>query len=674
ISASNPGSWFQGVTLAIDLNTRKIGGLRRPDEFNVTMIYAEVDPTTGAATTTVEVFANVSYLATSANYIATVLKADSSFINIMNGVPQAQPIPGVYAMTGPVWAPNTSFVLGSAIYDVNGNEQVVTAAGNSGRSKPAWSTAVGGVTSDGSVQWTNQGSVRLAPWSPNTAFALNQVIFDGANLEQVTAVAAGLQPKSGASGPPAWGAAVGDSSSADGTLTWTNLGPVTLGIWLPNTAYVVGAQIIDPDGDVQVATAAGTSGGTAPATWQAFGDMTADNTVTWTNRGPMSPAPWQPNTFYPNSAQVYDSNGNLQNVANATDVGISGSTQPDWPTAAATTTPDGPTLVWTLQDVSGLSDGLPLTRNDISDQSLESSKSGIYALEDAEIFTMMVLPPYGPLENSDTIDLDTTYSTIWSDALAFCTLHRAILLVDPPSPAVWNNDVTAYADVSGATPSIDPARSANSVLYYPWIYGADPLINNRQRAFAPSATVAGVISRIDGTRGVWKSPAGEEATLLGVSQLQILLNDAVNGDFNPLAVNCLRTFPIISSVVWGARTLDGADVQASQWKYLAVRRLALFIETSLYRGTQWAVFEPNDEPLWSELRLNVTSFMDSLFRRHAFQGMTAQQAYFVRCDSDTTTQTDIDNGIVNVLVGFAPLKPAEFIVITISQITGSTNS
>jgi phage tail sheath protein FI len=124
-------------------------------------------------------------------------------------------------------------------------------------------------------------------------------------------------------------------------------------------------------------------------------------------------------------------------------------------------------------------------------------------------------------------------------------------------------------------------------------------------------------------------------------------------------------------VVWGARTLRGSDQMGDDYKYIPVRRLALFIEESLYRGTQWVVFEPNDEPLWSQIRLNVGSFMHNLFVQGAFQGQTPTDAYFVSCDKTTTTQNDIDLGIVNILVGFAPLKPAEFVILQIQQIAGS---
>lgn len=148
----------------------------------------------------------------------------------------------------------------------------------------------------------------------------------------------------------------------------------------------------------------------------------------------------------------------------------------------------------------------------------------------------------------------------------------------------------------------------------------------------------------------------------GVSGLSVKLNDGENGQLNPLGVNCLRSFPVIGQVAWGARTLEGADRLASEWKYIPVRRLALFIEESLFRGTQWVVFEPNDEPLWAQIRLNLGAFMQNLFRQGAFQGKTPREAYFVKCDKETTTQNDINQGIVNVLVGFAPLKPAEFVI------------
>ncbi len=127
-------------------------------------------------------------------------------------------------------------------------------------------------------------------------------------------------------------------------------------------------------------------------------------------------------------------------------------------------------------------------------------------------------------------------------------------------------------------------------------------------------------------------------------------------------------------MVWGSRTLRGADQLADEWKYMPVRRTALFLEESLYRGTQWVVFEPNDEPLWAQIRLNLGAFMQSLFRQGAFQGKTPKEAYLVKCDSETTTQDDINRGVVNILVGFAPLKPAEFVIIKIQQLAGQIDT
>jgi phage tail sheath protein FI len=169
---------------------------------------------------------------------------------------------------------------------------------------------------------------------------------------------------------------------------------------------------------------------------------------------------------------------------------------------------------------------------------------------------------------------------------------------------------------------------------------------------------------------VWKAPAGIDATLRGVVELEVKLTDRENGLLNPTGVNCLRAFPEIGRVVWGARTLRGADSLASEWKYVPVRRLALFIEESLFRGTKWVVFEPNDEPLWAQIRLNVGAFMQNLFRQGAFQGTSPRDAYFVKCDRETTTQNDINLGVVNIVVGFAPLKPAEFVVIKLQQMAG----
>lgn len=281
-------------------------------------------------------------------------------------------------------------------------------------------------------------------------------------------------------------------------------------------------------------------------------------------------------------------------------------------------------------------------------------------------------PAIDRLTRADTVNLvsipppsrlaDTTLA-VWTEAETWCREHRAMLLVDPP--ASW----TTAADAAALT-GLSALRSTNTVFYWPRIVAADPRQANLARPFAPSGAVAGVIATTDAERGVWKAPAGLAARFRGVVGFEHQLTEADIGVVNERGVNALRLMPPAGPIVWGARTGRGADTMASEWKYLPVRRTALFIEESLFRGTQWAVFEPNDDPLWSQMRLAVGSFMNGLFRAGAFAGESESDAYRVVCDSSTTTQADIDRGILNVLVAFAPLKPAEFVVLRFQQLAG----
>ncbi len=251
----------------------------------------------------------------------------------------------------------------------------------------------------------------------------------------------------------------------------------------------------------------------------------------------------------------------------------------------------------------------------------------------------------------------------------YCEGRRAFLIADAENIKDFAKFSTELANLQNTPGNIS---GTNAALYFPWIQAPDPLKQNALGYFPPCGFVAGICARTDANRGVWKAPAGIEASLAGVSGVALRLNDIQNGLLNPYAVNCIRNFDVYGTVVWGARTVQGNDEIGSQWKYLPVRRLALYLEESLYRALKWVVFEPNDEPLWAQIRLNVGAFMQTLFRQGAFQGTTPKQAYFVKCDSETTTSTDQDNGIVNILVGFAPLKPAEFVVIQIQQMAGQT--
>jgi phage tail sheath protein FI len=244
-----------------------------------------------------------------------------------------------------------------------------------------------------------------------------------------------------------------------------------------------------------------------------------------------------------------------------------------------------------------------------------------------------------------------------------------LLIVDPPRD--WNTEaIISTAQDKLTALGLNGPVARNAAIFFPHILEADPERENQVDSFVPCGAIAGIMARTDRLRGVWKAPAGTEASLNGLRGLKLTLTDQQNGSLNPLGINCLRTFDIIGNVAWGARTLRGADQLADEYKYIPVRRLALFIEESLYRGTQWVVFEPNDEPLWAQIRLNIGAFMQGLFRQGAFQGKAAAEAYFVKCDKETTTQNDINLGIVNIVVGFAPLKPAEFVIIKLQQMAG----
>jgi phage tail sheath protein FI len=312
-------------------------------------------------------------------------------------------------------------------------------------------------------------------------------------------------------------------------------------------------------------------------------------------------------------------------------------------------------------DGKGANGGVPgdadLTGDGID--GFQENKHGIYALAKADIFNLLCIPP---LTQGTTLSVPVVTA-----AVAYCETRRAMMIVDAPDG--WGKAVTAVTGAQDLSGNVG-ALSRNAALFFPRIKQPNPLMNNQMQEFVPCGAIAGVFARTDGQRGVWKAPAGVDATLVNVPQLTVPLHDGENGDLNPLGVNCLRAFPVVGRVVWGSRTTKGADVLADDYKYIPVRRLALFIEESLYRGTQWVVFEPNDEPLWSQIRLNVGAFMQNLFRQGAFQGQTPTDAYFVKCDKETTIQNDIDLGIVNVIVGFAPLKPAEFVVIQLQQIAG----
>ena len=277
---------------------------------------------------------------------------------------------------------------------------------------------------------------------------------------------------------------------------------------------------------------------------------------------------------------------------------------------------------------------------------------------EVDLFNLMILPRAAGQD-------DDAMAELYGPASVFCQERRAFLIVDPRQDWITVDDV----DEEIADVRIGVATD-HAAIYWPRLAISEAGVI---RYIDPSGSVAGLMARIDASRGVWKAPAGTEATIRGVRGVQHSMSDGENGLINPQAVNAIRVFPA-GVVSWGARTMVGFNNSGNDdYKYVPVRRLALFMEESLYRGLQFAVFEPNDEPLWAQLRLAAGAFMNNLFRQGAFQGQKASDAYFVKVDSETTTQNDINLGIVNVVIGFAPLKPAEFVIITIQQRAGQVN-
>lgn len=337
------------------------------------------------------------------------------------------------------------------------------------------------------------------------------------------------------------------------------------------------------------------------------------------------------------------------------DVGTIGMSPTDVPaTISGSFTPNVRFYTVGIEGTAGKQTPAPLLAQD-GDPPQLSDYDDAYEIADREIdlFNLLVLPP----DANPAVPM----SDVYGPASVFCQERRAFLLMD--APANWTDAQTAVNNVDGMRVGLVNDHSA---LFYPRVtINEDGLKVN----VGPAGAIAGLMARIDGTRGVWKAPAGVEADVRGVVGLERNFSDRENGALNPRAINTLRVFPN-GIVNWGARTMDGDDDFASEYKYIPIRRLALFMEESLYRGLKWVVFEPNDEPLWAQIRLNVGAFMHDLFRKGAFQGQTPKEAYFVKCDGETTTQTDRDRGIVNIWVGFAPLKPAEFVILYLQQMAG----
>ncbi|HSJ84062.1 MAG TPA: phage tail sheath C-terminal domain-containing protein [Acidimicrobiia bacterium] len=312
-------------------------------------------------------------------------------------------------------------------------------------------------------------------------------------------------------------------------------------------------------------------------------------------------------------------------------------------------------LPLTAAGIGGNDGGRLAARNFTRGTNMRRRQKGLYALDRVDLVNLIVIPPYSA---------GGVASGVIADTVVYAEERGAMLIMDPPPP--WRSIDDAVAGAS--TPSFP--TSPNAAVYFPRIRRPDPLRGDQVRDFAPAGAVAGVIARTDENHGVWSPPAGPGATLTGVTGLTLSLDDRDQGRLNPIGVNCLRTFPPANHVVWGARTRAGADGSGSEWKYLMVRRTALFLEQSIELGTKWALFEPNEETTWSRIRLEVGNFLHDLYRKGAFVGITPRDGYFVKCDSSTTTRNDIKHGMLNIVVGFAPVRPAEFVLIRIGQKSG----
>jgi phage tail sheath protein FI len=323
-----------------------------------------------------------------------------------------------------------------------------------------------------------------------------------------------------------------------------------------------------------------------------------------------------------------------------------------------------------LTRLSGGSDGTTLGGVDfIGAPATDSIRAGtgLYALDKITDVNLIAIPGRG---DAATVSAGMAYCKN-ERRLQDCFYIADIGVVDDVNSARLDgaqpDDVIRITDARSfaLSPALNKAAGDYGAIYYPWIRSDDPIGSGRNPLILlpPSGFLAGIYARIDNSRGVFKAPAGTEAGVAGALDVATTVSDTEQDQLNPIMVNVIRTVPTSGIVVWGARTI-GSD---PEWRYIPVRRMAIFLRVSIYYGIQWAVFEPNDEPLWASLRLNIRAFMLTQFRAGAFQGSKPDDAFFVKCDSTTTTQQDIDNGVVNILVGFAPLKPAEFVVLKLSQ-------
>jgi phage tail sheath protein FI len=577
-----------------------------------------VDGSTGNV---LESFANLSITASDPQYVVTVINSDSHYVTFVTPAPIV-PVPtqatATTSTSGGTLAAGTYYYKVSALYEkLEGgpsNEQSIVTTGT---------------TSSNTITWTPAGA--FGSQNPTGYKIYRGTIAGNENVFYTSPIATsftdtGADPTAGTPVAPPANTIVPVPSTQTAPTTSTSGGTLAAGKYYYKVSALYEKLEGGPSNEQSIVTTGTTSSNTI--TWKPAGAFGSQNPTGYKiYRGTVA---GNENVFYTSPV-----------ATSFTDTGA----------AAIAGTPVPSTIA-----------GVPFSNGDPG----TVLKPGDGKFEPALLASLPLLDRV-PIFNLLCIPGETDATTI-QQVQQYCHDKRAFYIVDPPQT------VTIDALTASGPANLNGQNAINAALYFPWIQSLDPLFGNRPTLFPPCGFVAGIYAATDAAIGVWKAPAGIDATLTGVSGLQYILTDAENGNLNIQGINCLRQFRTYGNVVWGARTLRGDDQIGSEWKYVPIRRLALYLESSLYNGTQWVVFEPNDERLWSQVRLNVGAFMQGLFLQGAFQGTTPRQAYFVKCDAENNPQSSIARGVVNILVGFAPLYPAEFVVIQIQQMAGQTQA
>ncbi|OKH39730.1 phage tail protein [[Phormidium ambiguum] IAM M-71] len=304
-------------------------------------------------------------------------------------------------------------------------------------------------------------------------------------------------------------------------------------------------------------------------------------------------------------------------------------------------------------------------------EGVRDDRTGVRGLFEVDDITIVSCPDLMRVYEAGLMDLDQVHG-VMDMMLSMCEGASAgdipnppnrMVIIDPPPDRVRPQDVSRWVSEDFNR------RSQFAALYYPWIQVPNPRNAGRPISIPPSGYMAGVWSRIDETRGVYKAPANEVPR--GVVGLAYDCNFREQELLNPIGINCIRTFPNRGIRIWGARTLVEPD--NTQWRYISVRRLMSYIEKSIELGTQWVVFEPNDEDLWQRVKRTIGNFLNTLWREGALTGSSPDQAYYIKCDEEINTPQTMLLGRLYVEVGVAPVRPAEFVIFRISQMTGDEN-